>query len=215
MNEIIFVIHILLVAAFGLGALRAGKEALTVWVVLQAILANLFVVKQISFLGFEVTCSDVFAIGSVLGLNLLQEYFGRESAKRTTWVCFYFMAFFALMSQVHLIYRPGPHDATHQAFFKILSCSPRLLLASLLTFFLVQQIDLRIFGKLRQRTRHFGFANFSSLLLSQFLDTLLFSFLGLYGLVSSLFDVIFISFLLKVFIILFITPFTSLARRYV
>ena len=63
MNELIFLFHILLVLSFVLGALRLGKNALLSLLALQAILANLFVVKQISLFGFAVTCSDVFAIG--------------------------------------------------------------------------------------------------------------------------------------------------------
>ena len=82
MNECIFLLHVALVIGFALGALRLGKEALTAWVALQAVLANLFVIKQMTFLGFTVTCSDVFAIGSIAGLNLVQEFFGKESARK-------------------------------------------------------------------------------------------------------------------------------------
>ena len=59
MNEALFFVQVIVVMLFALIALRIGKEALTVWVVLQALLANLFVMKQMSFFGFEVTCSDV------------------------------------------------------------------------------------------------------------------------------------------------------------
>ena len=215
MNEIIFLIHILLVVGFGMGALKKGREALMIWVVLQAILANLFVIKQISFLSFEVTCSDVFAVGSLLGLNLLQEYFGKEAAKRATGLCLYCMLFFAAMSSIHLRYHPSIHDTTQSAFSLILSHSPRLFLASLVSFFLTQQIDRRLFKKLKEKLHSFSPSNLISLLTSQFLDTLFFSFLGLYGLVASLSDILLVSFLIKVFIILCMTPLTALCRKHV
>jgi queuosine precursor transporter len=213
MNEFIFIIHIFLVLGFGLGALRLGREALICWVAIQALLANLFVIKQIFFFGFEVTCSDVFAVGCLLGLNLLQEYFGKESAKKAGWICFFTLLFFAAMSQVHLAYFPSPHDTTQQAFIDILSPAPRLLIASLVTFIIVQQCDLRLFQKLRAHLPSFSLRSGISICLSQLLDTALFSFLGLYGLVNSLFDIVFISFLIKFLIILFMTPFTTFAKK--
>ena len=215
MNELIFLFHILFVMGFGLAALRLGKEALIAWIAIQTILANLFVVKQIFFFGFEVTCSDVFAIGCLFGLNLLQEYFGRKSAQKATWVCFFAMVFFALMSQFHLLYTPSVHDTTQNAFFTVLSATPRLLLASLATFMLVQQIDLRIFRKLSAHIPSFALRSGISLSLSQLLDTVLFSMLGLYGIVSSLFDVIFMSFILKMVIVLAMTPLTLFSRKFV
>jgi uncharacterized integral membrane protein (TIGR00697 family) len=194
-----------------------GKEALTAWVALQAVLANLFVLKQMLFFGYEVTCSDACAIGCILGLNLLQEFFGKESAVKAVWICFAAMLFTALMSQIHLLYAPSLHDTAHGAYQAILSSTPRLIAASLGTFFLVQQLDLRLFGALRKRcaSAPLMVRNSLSLLLSQLLDTVLFSFLGLWGLVACLTDVICVSFFLKVLIILALAPFTALCRRLV
>jgi queuosine precursor transporter len=203
MNEIIFFIHIIIIIVFANGALKLGREALTAWVALQAILANLFVIKQMVLFGFNVTCSDVFAIGSIFGLNLLQEHFGQNTARRAAKICFYFMLFFALMSQVHLLYEPSLHDISHPSFVTILSPAPRLLLASLATFFLVQQIDLRFFAFLKNRFTKMPLMarNGISLTLSQFLDTVLFSFFGLFGEVANILDIIFVSFALKLLIV--------------
>ncbi len=46
MNELLFFLHLILVFGFGVIALKLGKHYLTTWVAIQAILANLFVVKQ-------------------------------------------------------------------------------------------------------------------------------------------------------------------------
>ena len=134
MNEIIFFIHIVCIIVFAHGSLKLGREALVSWVVVQALLANLFVIKQIVLFGFNVTCGDVFAIGSILGLNLLQEHFDLNAAKKASKICFYFMIFFALVSQIHLLYIPSMHDMSQISFSTILSPAPRLLLASLATF---------------------------------------------------------------------------------
>lgn len=212
MNEALFLSHILIVIAFTLAALRLGKGALVALMALEGVLANLFVVKQMPLFGFAVTCSDVFAIGGILSLNLLQEYFGKDSAKQAVRISLLSLLFFACMAQIHLTYIPTSLDTTHTAFATIFSSSTRILFASLATFYLVQQIDVRLFpllkGKLPIRIA-------ISLLLSQLLDTLLFTFLGLYGLVESVFDVILLSFSLKCLIIAASAPFTALSKKMV
>lgn len=212
MNELIFLFHVLLVLAFVLGALRLGKNALLALFALQGILANLFVVKQISLFGFAVTSSDVFAIGCILSLNLLQEYFGKKIAQQASRISLLTLLFFALVSQIHLLYLPTPLDTTHTAFSIILSPSPRIILASISTFYLTQQFDLRFFSLLKGPL---PFRLFLSILTSQLLDTILFSFLGLYGLVESLSDIILLSFLIKCIIIVISSPFTLFAKRFV
>lgn len=214
MNETLFFAQILLIVGFSLGALRLGKAALICWVSVLALIANLFVLKQINLFGFDVTASDAFAIGSLLGLNFLQEYFDREDADKAIWVCFFFMVFFTAVSQLHLLYSPSVYDATQPAFQAILSHSPRLLVASMSVFFIVQQIDIRFFAFLKKNLPRAGFALRAaiSLCLSQLLDTVLFSFAGLYGIVASVLDVILVSFGIKLIAIICSTSFVRWAK---
>lgn len=199
MNEFIFFLETLAIISFSFLALKLGKEALITWITLQAIVANLFIIKQIDLFGLQVTASDAFAIGSLLSLNFLQEYFGQQIAKKATWICFSCLIFFAMISQLHLLFKPSVADSTHEAFLTILSPSLRLFTASMAVFFVVQQIDIRVFSFLKERFKTTSLVLRAplSLLVSQTLDTFLFSFVGLYGLVSSLFDIIVMSLIIK------------------
>ena len=205
MNEFIFFLQIFVILGFALGALKLGKEALITWVSVLALTANLFVLKQINLFGLNVTASDAFAIGSLLGLNLLQEYFGPKEAKLATQVCFFFMFLFAFVAKLHLLYTPNAFDVTKEAFSILLEPSFRLFLASLSVFFLVQQFDIYFFNFLKQRFHSFSFATRAgiSLSLSQLIDTVLFSFAGLYGVVASMTEVILLSFTIKMIVIAF------------
>jgi uncharacterized integral membrane protein (TIGR00697 family) len=217
MNEVLFFIHVFLVAAFILGSVRLGQNGLLALIVLQAVLANLFVVKQMNLFGFTVTCSDMFAVGGILGLNLLQEHFGKEAAVRAVKISFLSMIFFLLMAQIHLWYAPSLQDTTDGAFLVILSATPRIVIASVTVYFLVQQIDVMLFGWLKKvcsQTR-LVFRVGLSLVLTQWIDTVLFSFLGLYGLVAHIWDVIVMSFMIKCLIILCSAPLVSLSKRWV
>lgn len=211
MNELIFFLQTLVIVIFALGACRLGKETLIAWVAIQALIANLFVLKQMTLFGLEVTASDAFVIGSLLGLNFLQEYFSREEANKATKICFFFMFFFALVSQLHLLYEPSSYDTTHSAFLTLLTLSPRLLIASMSVFFIVQQVDIRFFAFLQRALPRVSFAWRAAiaLIFSQFLDTVLFSFAGLYGVVASVIDIIAMSFLIKIIVIF---CFTSCVR---
>ncbi len=202
-NEILFFIHILLVIGLVLTASRFGKNGLISLIVLQAVFANFFVIKQMSLFGFSVTCSDVFAIGGVLGLNLLQEYHGRGEANSAIKASFLGLLFFMAMSKMHLWYAPLNGDTTQEAFVQILSHTTRISCASIGVYFVVQKLDIRLFGLLKTLFggRYLPLRIGTCLVITQLLDTILFSFFGLYGLVISIFDVILVSFFVKCIII--------------
>lgn len=217
MNEWIFLSHVLLSVGFVLGALRLGKEALIASIALQAVLANLFVLKQMTLFGMQVTCSDVYIIGSMLGLNLLQEYFGRSLVSKTIWISFFSMLLFGIMGQFQLFYAPSLFDSTHSSYVQLLDAQPRIVFASFTAYLLVQQLDMQLFGWLRKRFTALPLSVRSaiSLLACQLCDTIIFAVLGLYGIVESVPDIILVSFAIKAIIICCTIPFTQLSRRIV
>lgn len=215
MNEFLFFFHILAVLICLALSLRQGQMALGIYVALTGVFANLFVVKQIKLFGMHATASDVFTIGGILGLNLLQELYGTDVAKKTIRASFFALLFFATMAFIHLLYAPSLLDQTHHSYAQILSPAPRIVLASISVYYLVQRFDLIFFSFLKRFIPRFGIRVILSLLVSQALDTLLFTFLGLYGLVASLFEVMVVSYIVKSVIILFSAPLAAFLRRFV
>lgn len=211
MNEAIFLFHLFIILSSCHIAWRSGKEALIAWIVVLPIFANLFVLKTITLFGLNVTCSDAYIVGAMLGLNLLQEYHGKECAKQAARLSFYSMIFYVAMSLLHLLYIPSSQDTTQNAYQMILTPAPRLVVASIITFLVVQWIDRGVFGYLKTRFSSLSLTirNIISLFLSQFLDTLLFTLLGLLGLVAAPFEVFVVSFTIKcsiAFILALLTP---------
>lgn len=90
MNELIFFLHLLIVILFSFAARRLGKMAVFSFIIVQSILANLFVIKQMELCGFTVTCSDVYAVGSIIALNVLQEDYEKIDAQRAVGLSFFF-----------------------------------------------------------------------------------------------------------------------------
>ncbi len=214
-NELLFFFHLILIFAFTIGALRLGKEALIAWIALQSVLANLFVLKQTTLFSLQATCSDVFILGVMLGLNLLQEYFGIFYARRAMFLAFSAMMSFVVLAKMHLFYQAHPSDWSQSSYDMILSHSPRVLLASLATFFLVQQFDIRFYGWLRRKFHglHLTWRTTISIILAQGIDTVLFTVLGLSGVVDNLLSIILMSFIVKVIIAICSAPFTLLSKK--
>ncbi len=198
MNEFIFVSHLLVNLVFLLGALRFGKKALVVFFVLESILANLFVLKQIALFGLTITASDVYVVGAILALNLIQEYFGKEEAKKAVIMTFFGLSLFLVMSQFQLYYLPSSVDYASAAYAQILTVMPRLLVFSVMVFLVAQKVDLEVYSFLRKRfSQSFLLRLGGAALVSQTIDTVLFSFLALYGVVANVFHVIAVSLVIK------------------
>ncbi|HRN78172.1 MAG TPA: queuosine precursor transporter [Candidatus Dependentiae bacterium] len=215
MNELIFILHAIFISLTALGALYLGQAALVAFVCLQCVLANLFVIKQITLFGFTATSSDAFTIGSVIGLNLLQEYYGRPITRKAIWINFFLLVFYAVVSQIHLAYIPHIDDTMHQYFVPILGFMPRIVIASFTVYLISQTADYMLYGMLKRtlQNRLLIIRNYASIIITQLLDTVLFTFLGLYGIIGNLWEVVIISYSIKLLAIIVATPFVGLSKK--
>lgn len=218
-NELIFLTYIFLVSVANLYALALGKEALTSLICVQVVLVNFFVTKQITLFGLAATASDALAVGATLGLNLLQEYYQLPAARKAIWISFFCSLFYTAISFLHLAYTPAATDISSSAFNLLLAPMPRIILASLSVYVLVQYVDSALYAFFKKRFEGFFILrNYGSLAISQFLDTVLFSFLGLYGInesfssISTLFDIILVSYIIKLLVIILAVPFVRIAK---
>ena len=79
----------------------------------------------------------------------MQEKFGRQATERAIWVSFSSLIFFVVASHIHMLYEPSAYDTSRLAYEYLLTPAPRIMLASLITFFIVQQFDSRLYGFFR------------------------------------------------------------------
>jgi uncharacterized integral membrane protein (TIGR00697 family) len=214
-NELIFLLHAVVISCAALYALHLGKQALVAFISVQCILANLFVLKQTTLFGLTATCADPFTIGAVLGLNLLQEYYDRKSATSAVWTSFFLLIFYAVVSYIHLLYIPALHDTMQPHYVALLQFMPRITVASFSVYLFVQYIDTQLFGFLKKvfGGRYLPLRNMLSIGTTQLLDTVLFSFLGLYGIVHNIGQIIMISYSIKLLALAISTPFVALSKK--
>lgn len=221
-NEIIFILYIAILGIINLAALRIGKEALIGFIVTQAILSNLFILKEITLFNLCATASDALAIGSILSLNLLQEYFGRNYAYKAIKISFLCLISYCIFSILHLLYIPAPNNIYQPYFSAILLQSPRIIISSGIVYVIVDTLDSFLYGFLKQKfnNKYLLLRNWITALTTQLLDTILFSFLGLYKATTELsnlnliLEIIITAYIIKVISIFLITPFIAFSKKF-
>ncbi len=216
MNELILFFNILVISAAAVTALWLGKETLVAFVAITMTLANLFVIKQTTLFGLNATTADALAVGSMLGLNLLQEFVSRDAAKKAIITTFFCLIFYAIVSQIHLLYRPSAVDVSHGHFEPILSFAPWLVTGSFVVYLFAQVTDYIIYGALQKlwNNRFMILRNYIAVALSHLGDTILFSFWLLYlGIIKNPLQIIAISFTVKFIITLIATPIIAIAAQ--
>lgn len=219
-NVLLFVAHVVVVVAFVAAALLLGRGALVGSVVMQGVLANLFVGKQMALFGLTVTCADAYVVGAVLSLSLLQEYFGEGAARQATWSYLLFAIWYAVMTRFHLAYEPAWADWSQIHFEVVFGHATRVSVASIIAMFAGLWTNRIVLSKSTLfMERHDNWSKalpwFVALVVSQLVDTVIFGVVGLRGVVESLWQVVVMSLVVKVAIGAMATSFVGLVRRVV
>ncbi|HLB40941.1 MAG TPA: queuosine precursor transporter, partial [Candidatus Babeliales bacterium] len=164
---------------------------------------------------------------SGLLLNLTQEYFGPKITRLVLYLSLSALLVFVLLAQFQLWYLPvalvvdqssGSElvpASYHLLYQALLTPTPRLLVASLGAFTIAQNLDAYLYQQFQKlyHHRHFILRNYSSLLISQFVDTALFTVLGLAGTFSNLWELFWFSYLVKLITIMVIIPLSKISLR--
>ncbi len=211
-NELIFALYLVLIVITTLAAAWWSANAMTSLMALYAVLMNLFVLKEVTFFGLSATASDALGVGAVICLNVMQELYGKRAARDAIWISFSLAIAYTLFSVLHCAYVPSVSDTNSPHFTALLSPMPRLVAVSLVSYLVTQSLDRFLYGKLTHlfAGRYFVVRNYITVSLTQFLDTLIFTFLGLAGLVTDLWSIVWVSFSIKLVVIFFEAPMIAL-----
>lgn len=217
MNYFIFIAHSFVISCCTILFGTYGKSALISYVSLLFVIANIFVIKQISLGSLTITSADPYIIGVSFGINLIQEIWGKKNAQKTIFISFACSLFYLVMGYFQIWYIPAAHDTSHRHFLYLMNHSLRIIIASFISYLIVQYVDTIMYGYLKKHSngKYFIIRNYISMLSSQLFDTILFSFLGLYGIVHHITDIIVMSYSVKIVAIILTTPFIYYAKKIV
>ena len=223
-NEILLIVMMLVLYTAVLVWYRLfGESGLLCFTVFATIAANIEVLILVEAFGMEMTLGNILFACTFLITDILSEVAGKKMANRAVGIGIATSVLFIIVSQSWLLYRPSGSDWAFPSIRDIFSNTPRLMIASLVVYAIVQVFDVWAYHKWWDfTTRRFGDArrflwlrNNGSTLLSQFLNTLLFTFaafLGVYDM-PTLISIVISSYLIFIVTSLADTPVVYLARR--
>jgi len=208
MNELIFFLQVFAIISAVVVGFKMGKEALIAIISVLCIFGNLFVLKQITMFGLHVVATDAFPVGAIIGLNLLQEFYSEKLVKKAISICFFCMIFYIIISKIHLIYIPSTFDVSSGHYHALLKHMPRITLTSIFVTLSIMQINRILYGFLQRKfqNKYFLTRFISTIFISQLLDSTLFAFIALYGLIPNLLHIIIISTIIKTFTAILAVP---------
>ena len=194
-----------------------GKTGLFAWVALSTVLANIQVTKTIEIIGLTATLGNSLYASTFLATDILNEKYGRKEAKKAVWLGFSSLLIMVLVMQFGIQFIPADSDFAQGSLETIFGLIPQIAIGSMVAYLASQHLDVYIFGALRKmfpKDSQFWIRNNGSTLLSQLLDTLIFTSIAFWGVFP--FDVwlqIFIStYVLKFIVSILDTPFGYLAK---
>lgn len=223
-NEILLLVSLVVLFGGVLLALRLfGRAGLYTFSAIATILANIEVVIMIRAFGMEMTLGNILFASTFLVTDILSELYGKKSAQKAVNLGIFSSILFLLVSQSWLLYQPGASDWAMPSMTTLFTNTPRLLLASLIVYAIAQSFDVWLYHKWWEiTTRKFGDShrflwvrNNGSTLVSQLVNTLLYSVFAFAGLYSfdTLVSIVLSSYVIFIFTSLADTPVVYLARK--
>jgi uncharacterized integral membrane protein (TIGR00697 family) len=170
-----------------------GRDGLLGCIVLAILLANIQGPKLTIIFGLQTSLGVIFYSGIFFATDLLSEKYGRAEAGKAVLIGFAVSVIFVLMMSLALMFEPSDQPNTaefslriHESFQTILNFTPRFVFGSLLAYLISQSLDVWLFHKIKKRTqgRWLWLRNNGSTMLSQAVDTLIYSFVVWWGVVD-------------------------------
>jgi uncharacterized integral membrane protein (TIGR00697 family) len=170
-----------------------GRDGLLGCIILSILLANLQGPKLTTIFGLQTSLGVIFYSSIFFATDLLSEKYGRAMANRAVLIGFSVSCILVLMLSIALLFLPSTDPETaefssriQQSFENILNFTPRFIFGSLLAYLISQSLDVWLFHWIRKKTdgRMLWLRNNGSTMISQAVDTLIYSLVVWWGVVE-------------------------------
>ena len=223
-NEILIILSFLITYGGVVAFYRFfGKSGLLAFNILATILANIEVLLLVRAFGVEMTLGNVLFASTFLITDVLSENHSRKDANKAVLISTLCSIMFVVLSQMWLLYSLSENDWAGGAFHTIFSSTPRIVCASLAAYLLSQLTDVWLYHKwwdwckkrFRDEKKGLWIRNNGSTMISQLLNTFLYTALAFYGTydIKTLVSIFVSSYIIYIFTSLLDTPFVYWCRR--
>ena len=219
-NELLLILSLIFTFSAVIAAFYIFHEqGLFLWTTIAANIEALIVVDAF---GMEMTLGNILFASTFLVTDILSELYGKKAAQKAVDLGIVTSVFFIPISCSWLLYTPNKNDWAMPSIRTIFSNTPRLMLVGIVVYVVVQLFDVWIYHKWWEfTTKKFGdsrkylwLRNNGSTMLSQLLNTVLFTLGAFFGVYSfqTLISIMVSSYIIFVVTSLADTPFVYLAR---
>jgi hypothetical protein len=196
-----------------------GLYGLYAFAALTLVIANLQVLKSIELLGLVATLGNIVFSATFLTTDIISEIYGKAKAKVAVSIGFFSMITFLALGQLSLVFIPSASDWAHPHLMALLSILPRITAASLIAYLFSNFHDVWAYEFWRKKfpaVKHIWIRNNASTIVSQLLDSLIFSFIAFFGVFPLMvfLEIALSTYILKVIVACIDTPFVYLARSF-
>jgi hypothetical protein len=219
MNEILWFLSIALNFSLILAAYRFfGKTGLFIWMPVSIILANIEVLKAVELFGISATLGNVIYATSFLATDIISENYGKKEAAKAVYAGFFALLVMTVLIQLALLFKPSQADFAQEHLVSLFSMLPRLALASTAAYLVSQYHDVWAYHFWKNKfpgSKFLWLRNNLSTMVSQLIDTLIFTFGAFWGVFESsvLFEILLSTYFLKWIAAALDTPFLYFAVR--
>ncbi|MCH5201936.1 MAG: queuosine precursor transporter [Oscillospiraceae bacterium] len=223
-NELLLAASLIFIFGAALVAYKIfGKAGLYAITAIATITANIECLILINAFGMEQTLGNVFFAVTFLVTDILSETEGKKEANRAVGIGIFTSLFFILMTQSWMLFVPSQADWVMPSIRNVFSNTPRMMISSLVVYAISQIVDVQLYHlwwkftekKFGDRRRFLWLRNNGSTLISQILNTALFTLFAFWGTydMATLFSIMISSYAIFVVTSLCDTPAIYIARR--
>lgn len=223
-NELLLILNVLVIYSAVLVFYRGlGTVGLYCWTVLATIAANIEVLIVVDAFGMEQTLGNILFASTFVVTDILSEVEGKKAANKAVVVGIVTSLAFMVISQSWLLYTPNESDRLFSSIASVFSNTPRLMISSIVVYAIVQVFDVFMYHAIWEKTtqwskdpkKYLWVRNNVATLLSQLLNTVLYTFAAFYGVyeMRTLLHIILSTYVIYIFTSLLDTPVVYTARR--
>ncbi len=223
-NEILLILSLVVIFGSVLPAYKFfGKYGLYAITIIATITANIECLIMINAFGMEQTLGNVLFAVTFLITDILSENESKKDANRAVILGIFSSLFFVVITQSWMLYIPSESDFIMPSVREVFSNTPRMMFSSLIVYAVSQFMDVQLYHawwKLTEklsgsRKKFLWLRNNGSTLISQILNTALFTLLAFIGTYDfqTLISIMISSYVIFVVTSLCDTPVVYLARK--
>jgi uncharacterized integral membrane protein (TIGR00697 family) len=187
-NEVLFALVLFGGLSLSLGAFYLGRFFVFTLMITISLYLGITEAKVIEVFGWPTTIGTALFGVLMLSTDMISERYGKKSAFEVTFYSIFAVLCFQLFLKITILTTPvADMQAISDAMDVVYTTSFRMVFAGLFVFMVSQTLDILLFFRIRKITgeKWLWARNKGSTIVSQAVDTYLFTFLAFYGLFDN------------------------------